>query len=220
MPPIDYVLISHDHYDHLDRESVIFFKDKKAAFITALGVGSHMVGWGIDRKRITELDWWQKCVVPGLEFIAAPAQHFSGRGALRSNSTLWASWVLRNDKHNVYFSGDSGFDTHFKDIGDKYGPFDLAFVESGQYNEKWAEVHLLPEFFHQTYLDLRAKRYFPVHWGMFELSLHTWYDPAVRLSVLAKETGMNLVTPKLGEMVTLNDRYINNPWWTEFVAEL
>ncbi len=213
LPEIDYVLISHDHYDHLDMTSVHFFKDKKAEFITALGVGAHLRGWGIDSSRIIELDWWQEVKLEGLDIIAAPAQHFSGRSGLRDNETLWASWVLRNQDLNIYFSGDSGYDTHFKDIGDKYGPFDIAFMESGQYNVLWKEVHMLPEEAVQAYFDLRAKRFFPVHWAMFKLALHTWYDPIAQLQKAAIDKGVNLVSPKLGQTVIVNDEYKNEVWW-------
>lgn len=217
LPTIDHIVISHDHYDHLDMESIEFFKDKKTTFITPLGVGSHLVGWGIDKSRITERDWWQSLQVENLEFIATPAQHFSGREPLHENVTLWASWVIRTKKHNIYFSGDTGYDTHFKAIGDKYGPFDIAFIENGQYNEKWREIHLLPEESVQAYFDLRAKRYFPVHWGMFQLSLHTWYEPILNISRAAKEKGINLISPKLGEMISVNDQYVNKSWWEELI---
>lgn len=125
-------------------------------------------------------------------------------------------WVMHSSKHNIYFSGDSGYDTHFKAIGDKYGPFDVAFLENGQYNMKWHAVHALPEESVQAYFDLRAKRFFPVHWGMFVLALHSWREPVDRLLALAKERGVNIVTPKFGEMVALNDEYKNTEWWLDY----
>lgn len=213
LPAIDYIVISHDHYDHLDMESIQFFKDKKTLFIAPLGVGSHMIGWGIPANRITELDWWQTHKQDGLEFTATPAQHFSGRDAIHDNTTLWASWVLKTEKHNIYFSGDSGYDTHFKEIGEKYGPFDLAFIENGQYNQKWKEVHMLPEESVQAFYDLKAKRYFPVHWGMFELAFHSWYEPIQKISEMAWDKGISLVSPKLGEVVEVNASYKNHFWW-------
>lgn len=218
LPPVDFIVISHDHYDHLDMDTMKFFKEKKdTKLVTPLGVGSHLVGWGIEKGRITELDWWQKHQVSGVEFIATPAQHFSGRDGIHENSTLWASWVIRNDKHNIYFSGDSGYDEHFKKIGEEYGPFDVAFIENGQYNIKWKEVHMLPEESVQAYFDLKAKRYFPVHWGMFELAFHSWYEPIVKLSQAAKEKGINLISPKLGETIVVNDKYVSYPWWEEMI---
>lgn len=219
LPAIDYVVISHDHYDHLDMESIQFFKDKKTLFIAPLGVGSHMIGWGIASNRITELDWWQTHQQDGLKFTATPAQHFSGRDGIHDNSTLWASWVLKSENHNIYFSGDSGYDTHFKEIGDKLGPFDLAFIENGQYNVKWKEVHMLPEESIQAFKDLKAKRYFPVHWGMFELAFHTWYEPIQKISEMAWNNGINLVSPKLGEVVQVNDSYKNEFWWDAEIAK-
>lgn len=215
LPKIDYIVISHDHYDHLDMSSILFFKEKDVKFITPLGVGSHLVGWGVDSSRITELDWWQNFQEGDIEFVATPAQHFSGRDGIHENETLWASWVIKNKNHNIYFSGDSGYDTHFKEIGEKYGPFDIAFIENGQYNEKWKAVHLLPEESVQAYFDLKAKKYFPVHWGMFVLSFHTWYEPITKIHQFSKEKGINLVSPKLGEVVLINDEYVSTAWWDE-----
>ncbi len=217
LPAIDYIVISHDHYDHLDMESIRFFKNKSTAFIVPLGVSSHLIGWGVDPKRITELDWWQNYNANGVEFIATPAQHFSGRNGIHENTTLWASWVIRTKKHNIYFSGDSGYDSHFKDIGEKLGPFDLAFIENGQYNERWHAVHMLPDESVKAYFDLKAKRYFPVHWGMFELAFHSWYEPILKISEAAQRDGINLISPKLGEAVTVNDQYINEQWWKDLL---
>ena len=157
-------MISHDHYDHLDEESISFFKDAPTQFLVPLGVSSHLRHWGIPSERIVEHDWWQSSQLDGIEFIATPAQHFSGRTGLDGNQTLWASWVIRDEKTRLYFSGDSGYDTHFKEIEKTYGPFDLAFIECGQYNEKWREVHM-PEEALQAYRDLKAKRFMPIHWG-------------------------------------------------------
>jgi Predicted Zn-dependent hydrolases of the beta-lactamase fold len=218
LPPIDVIIISHDHYDHLDMDSVKFFKNKETKFIVPLGVAAHLVGWGISASRITELDWWQNSKIDGLEIIATPAQHFSGRGFFNQNKSLWASWVIRNEKHNIYFCADSGYDTHFKDIGEKYGPFDLAFIEDGQYNEKWREVHLLPEESIQAFYDLKAKRYFPIHWGMFNLALHAWYEPIENIAKFTAEKKIPLIAPKIGEVVTVNDNYVTNYWWSELIS--
>ena len=215
LPKIDYIVISHDHYDHLDMPTMKFFATKEVQFLVPLGIGAHLNKWGIDLSRITQMDWWQSKTVGDVEFIATPAQHFSGRSPFEENKTLWASWVIRSKLHNVYFSGDSGYNKHYKEIGDKYGPFDLAFLENGQYNVKWRAVHNLPEESVQAYFDLRAKRFLPVHWGMFVLSLHTWREPVDKLLELSKEKGVNIVTPKLGEMVTVNDNYKNTEWWLD-----
>lgn len=217
LPKIDYIVISHDHYDHLDKKSIQFFQNKEAKFLTPLGVGSYLRGWGIEESRITEMDWWQNHKVEDLEFIATPAQHFSGRDGRHDNHTLWASWVIRNSQHNVYFSGDSGYDIHFQDIGERFGPFDIAFMETGQYNERWKEVHMLPSEAAQAYFDLRAKRFFPVHWGMFVLALHPWYDPIQTISQLAEDRQINLVSPKLGEMIVITDDYKSENWWNDLL---
>jgi len=213
LPEIEYIVISHDHYDHLDMETVKYFADKNVKFLTPLGVGSHLNSWGIPRKNVIEKDWWQTEAFDGIEFVATPAQHFSGRTGLDSNRTLWASWVIKTEKHRVYFSGDSGYDVHFKDIGEKYGPFDIAFLETGQYNEKWRKVHMHPEEAVQAYNDLKAKRYFPVHWGMFELSTHAWYEPIERVSNYADRNEINLIAPRLGQMVVVNDDHPLEKWW-------
>lgn len=220
LPKIDYILISHDHYDHLDMESIQFFNEKDIQFIVPLGVGIHLKKWGVQEERIVEKDWWETAQFDGINFIATPAQHFSGRDGINNNETLWASWVIRSDQHNVYFSGDTGYDIHFKEIGEKYGPFDIAFLESGQYNKSWKEVHMLPEEGAQAYKDLRAKKYFPVHWGMFELAFHTWYDPIERLLNLSKEDEIDLVAPKIGEIVSLSEDHSLESWWSATELEI
>lgn len=213
LPSIDYVVISHDHYDHLDKDTIRFFRDKKARFVTPLGVGDYLVDWGISSERIVEVDWWQSYQVTGLEFVATPAQHESGRG-LRKNRTLWASWVILGAKAKVFYSGDTGYDTHFKEIGAKYGPFDIAFMETGQYHPRFPEGHLLPEDGVKAFLDVNAKCYFPVHWGMFTLNFHPWNEPPQKMSEFAKAKGFTFVTPKIGQVVEVNDSYRYEAWWT------
>lgn len=214
LPKIDFILISHDHYDHLDMPTVQHFQKLETKFITPLGVGSHLTGWGIERSRIIEKDWWESAVFENVEFTATPAQHFSGRNGIYDNETLWASWVIKSPNHKVYFSGDSGYDSHFKEIGDKLGPFDVAFIENGQYDKRWREVHMLPEEAVVAFKELRAKKYFPVHWGMFELSFHPWYDPIETIHSLSRENDIELVAPKIGELVDLKKTYELNPWWS------
>lgn len=213
LPTPDFIVISHDHYDHLDMKAIRHFAHKNIKFLTPLGVGSHLTHWGVDEKKIHELDWWESLQFDQLEFIATPAQHFSGRSPFSENKTLWASWVIRSEQHSIFFSGDSGYDTHFKEIGDKYGPFDLAFIENGQYNKSWRTVHSLPEDSVQAFFDLRAKKFFPIHWGMFVLAMHTWRDPVDQLLRLSQERGVPIVTPKLGELITLDEEYKNTEWW-------
>ena len=219
LPEIDYILISHDHYDHLDMETVQFFVDKKTEFITPLGVGEHIKSWGVDKSRVSEMDWWQETQRDQIKIIATPSQHFSGRGLVNQNHTLWASWVIQSSKHNVYFSGDTGYDVHFKDIGEKFGPFDIAFIENGQYNPQWEEVHMLPEQAAQAYFDLKAKKFFPIHWGMFELSLHSWYEPIVKISQLGEERDINIVAPKIGEMISVTDDLETSNWWQNLMPK-
>ncbi len=213
LPEVDYIVISHDHYDHLDMDTVKFFQAKKTKFITPLGVTSHIKGWGVQEERLTELDWWQSLEIDGLEFICTPAQHFSGRTGTNSNKTLWSSWIVKNKKSSIFFSGDSGYDTHFKSIGDKYGPFDITFIENGQYNQMWRDVHVLPEETAQAFLDLRGKNLVPVHWGMFSLSLHDWFEPIEELEKQAKLKNLKLMTPKIGQMVVLSEETIFERWW-------
>lgn len=215
LPKIDIIVISHDHYDHLDMESIKFFKDKKTSFLVPLGVGEHLKGWGIESSRIIERDWWESYELEGVEFIATPAQHFSGRDGIHDNKTLWASWVLRTSNKSLFFSGDSGYDSHFKEIGSLYGPFDIAYIESGQYNESWKEVHMLPSEAAKAYTDLGAERYFPVHWAMFELAMHSWNDPVKQLSGLANEHNINLVTPKIGELIEVDSYQLKDNWWND-----
>ena len=217
LPHIDLVLITHDHYDHLDMETIRSFKNKDTRFIVPLGVDAHLRSWGIDETRIQVLDWWQGTEVEGLKITATPAQHFSGRSFTNQTKSLWVSWVVESQNHRIYFSGDSGYDTHFKEIGDKFGPFDIAFIESGQYNVLWPEVHLHPAESVQAFQDLKAKRYFPIHWGMFSLSTHAWYEPVEIISNEAEKKNIPLITPILGELVTVNDGYKPMYWWKEFI---
>jgi L-ascorbate metabolism protein UlaG (beta-lactamase superfamily) len=217
LPPIDIVILSHDHYDHLDMGSIRYFADKDISFVAPLGLSSHLRRWGVPDAQIIEKDWWETHVISDVEFIAAPSQHFSGRDGIKNNSTLWASWIIRNKTSNLYFSGDSVFDTHFKTIGDRYGPFDLALVEDGQYNSRWPAVHLFPEEAAKASVDLKAKRAMPVHWGMFELSYHAWHDPITRFSKALAETDVALVTPLIGQIIEINEDFSNKNWWEELV---
>lgn len=213
LPHIDYVLISHDHYDHLDMESIQHFLASATQFITPLGVGSHLKSWGIKPERIIEKDWWESVKFDSVEFVATPAQHFSGRSSVDGNATLWASWVIRSKDHRVYFSGDSGYDTHFQKIGDAYGPFDVAFLDCGQYNKLWLEVHLTPEKAVQAFMELNGRRLFPIHWGMFELAKHPWYEPIERLMAARERQDFNLLAPRIGQIVTVGDEEDLDLWW-------
>lgn len=217
LPEIDYIIISHDHYDHLDLETIEFFKNKSVKFITALGVTSHLKKWGISEDRLKELDWWESFAIGNLKIVCTPAQHFSGRLGAGGNKTLWASYVVIGEKERFYFSGDSGYDVHFKNIGDKYGPFDLTFIENGQYNQMWEAVHVLPEQTAQAHLDLKGKRLVPVHWAMFDLSLHSWYEPAELLETQSKLKNIDLLTPKFGQLVKVREPNLMERWWKKFI---
>lgn len=217
LPEIDVVLLSHDHYDHLDKKSIEYFIGTQTLFLSPLGVGSHLQRWGVSPDRIVENDWWETHTAFGIEFTAAPSQHFSGRKGFDNNATLWASWIMASKQSRLYFSGDSGYDIHFKEIGERYGPFDLSILENGQFDKLWAAVHLFPEETVQAHLDLQAKRLMPVHWGMFELAFHTWYDPVDQLASHADRAAVELITPILGELLLLNESVETTRWWSNLV---
>ena len=204
LPEITYVLFSHDHYDHLDYESVLKLKDKVTWFITPLGLGNHLIRWGIEEHRIIELNWWESKQFEGFEFICTPAQHFSGRKFNNAQQTLWSSWVIQSEAINLYFSGDSGYDTHFKEIGEKYGPFDLSLLECGQYNKLWPDVHMFPQETVKAGIDLKSKKIIPIHWGAFKLALHSWNEPAIEVFNEAKRKNINLQIPKIGEAIKID----------------
>lgn len=215
LPSIDAVLITHDHYDHLDYESIQKLKGKVKLFFTPLGIGIHLLKWGVKKERIIELDWWQEIKFDDLTIRCTPAQHFSGRGISDREKTLWCSWIIQSADENLFFSGDSGYASHFKEIGEQYGPFDFAFMECGQYNNLWPLVHMFPEETAQAGLDIKAKKMMPIHWGAFKLASHSWTEPVERISKKAKELNVDLVIPKIGEIIEigLNDSEEIYPWW-------
>ena len=218
LPELDYVLISHDHYDHLDMETIIKLKDDDVTFVAPLGVGSHMRKWGVDNNKLIELDWWDEIDFNGVTFICTPAQHFSGRMALFSTmQTLWASWIVKGGGKSVYYSGDSGYDVHYKDIGERYSAFDIVFMDSGQYNERWAAVHNMPDEVIQGFIDLEGRHLVPVHWGMFTLSLHNWYDPPSEITKRAEKQGISVMTPLMGQTVILDNPGVFERWWEALI---
>lgn len=213
MPEIDLLVQTHDHYDHLDYETIVALRPKIKKVITALGVGAHFEYWGYDTAIITELDWWETATpIPGLQLTAAPARHFSGRGITRGK-TLWTSFILKTPDHSIFIGGDSGYDTHFKEIGDKAGPFDIAVLECGQYNAHWKYIHMIPEETAQAAIDLKANMLLPVHWGKFTLALHPWDDPIKRVVKKAAALQLPITTPKIGEPVILGKLYPAAHWW-------
>jgi L-ascorbate metabolism protein UlaG (beta-lactamase superfamily) len=214
LPYIDAVVISHDHYDHLDYESIMKLKDKVGQFYVALGVSVHLIEWGISPDKITELDWWKESSADSFTFICAPARHFSGRGLSNNFTTLWASWIVKTENSTVYFSGDSGYGPHFKEIGNRYGPFDFVMLECGQYNELWKDIHMMPEQTVQAAIDLKAKLMMPIHWGAFTLAMHTWIDPINRVTARAHGRLVPITTPKIGEPVLLQQAvFPHSEWW-------
>lgn len=215
LPIIDVVLISHDHYDHLDYKSIKLLKDKVKTFYTPLGVGVHLEAWGVLKEKIIELDWWEETLFDDLRFVCTPARHFSGRKFSNRQSTLWSSWVIISETENIFFSGDSGYDDHFKQIGDKYGPFDFAMMECGQYNKMWPDVHMFPEETALAGIDLQAKKIMPIHWGAFKLAMHAWTDPIERVTKKAKELNLPLITPKIGESFLLEEDVAIDLWWKD-----
>lgn len=210
---IDAVILSHDHYDHLDHSTIVKLKDEVGHFYTALGVGSHLKRWDVAEENITELDWWETAELDGIEFVACPARHFSGRGLTDRNATQWASWIIKNEHQKLYFSGDGGYGPHFKEIGEKYGPFDLAMLECGQYNEAWAAIHMMPEQSVQAGIDVKANVLMPIHWGAFELSIHEWTDPIIRFKAEAVKLDQEMAHPFIGERFQLGADLPQNAWW-------
>lgn len=213
LPFIDAVLYSHDHYDHLDYTSVMNLKDKVGHWYVPLGLGSHLKSWGVSEESITEMDWWEETEFNGLKLVSTPARHFSGRGFTDRFKTFWTSWVIQGKHQSLYFSGDGGYSDGFKQIGEKYGPFDLCLIECGAYNEAWHDIHMMPEESAQACVDLKGALMMPIHWGGFNLSLHEWTDPIERVSIKAKELGVNLITPIIGEEIIVPIKVSNESWW-------
>ncbi|MBP7452162.1 MAG: MBL fold metallo-hydrolase [Ottowia sp.] len=215
VPDVDVVVISHDHYDHLDYPTIRALAASRVPFVTSLGVGAHLQGWGIAPARITELDWWESHTVPGtgLTVTAAPSQHFSGRTFKTRNATLWSSMVMRGPRHAVFFSGDTGLTDEYAVIRDRLGPFDLALLEVGAWFPAWGDMHLGPDNALQALAQLGNPPLLPVHWSTFALAMHDWDQPAERLLELAPHTGARLVMPRLGEAVQPAQAEGVNPWW-------
>lgn len=212
-PDLDVVVISHDHYDHLDYNSILKLKEKTKLFCVPLGIGQHLEHWGVNAEQIREFDWWEgEEVLPGLKLTSTPARHFSGRGFTR-NKTLWSSFVLETGGYKMFIGGDSGFDNAFEEIGNKYGPFDLAMLECGQYDVQWPYIHMMPEETVKAALGLKAKVFLPVHWGKFTLANHPWRDPIRRAVKFAHESGAAVTTPKIGEPVVLTETLPFEEWW-------
>ena len=214
MDSIDVVIFSHDHYDHLDYKSIKILKRKVKKYFVPLGLGNHLVEWGVNSELITELNWNEKDNYDDIEIVCLPSRHFSGRGPFNRNSTLWASWAILSENGKVYFSGDSGYGKHFKDIGHQYGPFDIVLIDSGQYNKAWKYSHMFPNEAVIAAKDLKAKYFMPIHWGAFVLSTHEWDEPINESVFYAKKYNQKIITPKIGEILDLIiiDEKVNS-WW-------
>ncbi len=220
---IDAVIISHDHYDHLDYPSIDQLRDKVQHFFVPLGVGNHLRRWDISEERISEMDWWQEERYEGLKIVLTPSRHMSGRGLTDQSATLWGSWVIQSATSNIYFSGDGGYGKHFKEIGEKYGPFDVGLMECGQYNKLWAGVHMMPEETVVAAADVKARFIVPIHWGSFALATHSWTDPVERITKAAEQVNVPIGTPRIGESILLTGTDANTTeyWWeSEMMALL
>ncbi len=214
LPPLDAVVVSHDHFDHLDYPTILELAKLDVPFVTSLGVGAHLEAWGVPAARITELDWWEEVELrSGLTVTAAPSQHFSGRGLSDRNSTLWSSLVLRGPRHAVFFSGDTGLTPEYALIRDRLGPFDLVMLEVGAFHPAWGDIHLGPENALEALALLGGKSFLPVHWGTFNLAIHAWDEPAETLLRLAPARGAHLVMPRLGQPVEPSRAESVSPWW-------
>lgn len=213
IPKLDVLLLTHDHYDHLCMRTVRALAPRTSRIITSLGVGSHLERWGIPVSKITELDWWESATVDTtMTLTAAPARHFSGR-AFKRGETLWSSFVLNLPDLRLYLGADSGYGTHFREIGERLGGFDLAILEAGQYGANWPHIHMLPEHTVQAAHDLQAAALLPVHWAKFALSYHAWNEPIQRVLRHAEITGMRVATPMIGEPMTLRGEFPQHHWW-------
>lgn len=213
MPMLDAVILTHDHYDHLDYSVIKALHHKTKVFYTSLGVGQHLERWGVPLEKIIEMDWWQsRTISDTIELIATPARHFSGRGLIR-NKTLWSSFVLKTNDVSIFIGGDSGYDQSFKKIGERYGPFDLVILEAGQYDKKWPQIHMAPEEAVYAAIDLKGKVMLPVHWGKFTLALHPWTEPIVRVLIEAQQRNVMVATPMIGETMSLVKEPPIKKWW-------
>lgn len=214
LPKIDAVLFTHDHYDHIDLASIKKLMPKVDRWLVGLGIGRHLERWKIPKAKITEFDWWEELDFSGVKITYTPSRHFTGRGPFDRQQTLWGGWTFKTDQQNIYWSGDGGYGDHYKEIGSRLGPFDHAFMENGQYNELWRQIHLHPEESVQASVDVGAKVATPVHWAGFNLALHPWKEPIERFTVEAEKKSLSLSTPRIGKVMSLGETG-GEDWWSE-----
>lgn len=215
LPPVDAILLTHDHYDHLDYGSMLKLKDRVQHYVVPLGMSAHLMRWGIPKQQIRELNWYESAKIGDVEVILTPSHHYSGRSWRDRFHSLWGGWVFIGKKQRLYISGDGGYGPHFKRIGDEYGPFDFAMIECGQYSRYWRQNHLFPEQAAQVGQDVGATYMMPIHWGGFALAMHRWSDPPERFLVRAHELGIPVLTPRIGEPLVLNldSELPQTRWW-------
>ncbi|MCK4827536.1 MBL fold metallo-hydrolase [bacterium] len=213
LPPIEGVLISHNHYDHLDHDSIVKLKNRVKHFYVPLGLGQILVSWGVQSDKVTELDWWESKQIGNVELVSTPAQHFSGRGLFDTDETLWTSWVIRTSQHSVYFSGDTGYFEGFREIGEKYGPFELTFLECGGYHDSWRSMHMMPEDNLKAFKDLKGKTLVPIHNGTFDIAFHPWHDPMEKIMSLTLKEKIQTVIPLMGQIIDIKNIPKTINWW-------
>ncbi len=213
-PPIDLMLLTHDHYDHLDLDSMKKLIPKVKNYFVALGCGRHLISWGVDANLIHELDWWDSRKHEDIEITFTPARHFSGRGLTDRAKSFWGGWVLKSSKENIYWSGDGGYGDHFKEVGERLGPFDFGMMECGQYNENWHAIHMYPEESVQAALEAKVNKAMAVHWAGFALAQHSWKDPINRFTEAADQLKIETLSPRIGEIFSYLDAN-NNRWWDD-----
>ena len=215
--PVDVVVISHDHWDHLDQPTISAMRDWATTFVVPLGIGAHLERWGIPSQRIIELDWWQSTSVGGIELVATPARHASGRDPLRSNETLWSGWALLGPQHRVWYSGDSGYYGDLTEIGERLGPFDVTLIESGQYDPNWSDNHFGPELAVAANALVGGELLIPVHWGLLNLAPHSWTEPVerVRAEAQCRNQPYLVLVPGVPTEPTPNAVVTQQQWWPD-----
>ncbi len=203
LPELDIVLISHDHYDHLDRATIEKIKDKVGKFITPLAVGDYLKAWGVDANKVVELDWWENANIDGFTISATPARHSSGRGLANRYSTLWAGFAVKHDSFSFYYTGDTGMMPTFEEIGKRFGPFDLTLTQLGAYGENWPLIHMTPEEAVKSHKMVQGIKMLPIHWGTFNMAFHAWDEPYLRAQKAAKEENVDMIETIPGSIITL-----------------